>query len=164
MVELAIVLPLFMLLLLGMLDFGDAYNTWIDETHLANEGARLAAVNYSAPGCTNSNVDICLAQYIQANADTTELKNGRTGDSYAPTQSAVRVCISYPQNTANSPATQGLIGDPVLVKVTVDYQWLRYISGRLNIPGGKSTITGQATMRLEQPAPSVAASITSCSS
>ena len=164
MVELAIILPVFMLLLLGMLDFGDAYNSWIDETHLANEGARLAAVNYSVAGCTNANVDICLAQYVQANADTTELKNGRTGDSYAPTQNAARVCISYPQNTANSPATQGQIGDPVQVTVSVDYEWLKYITGRLNIPGGKTTIQGKATMRLEQPAPSAAAAITSCSS
>jgi Flp pilus assembly protein TadG len=164
MVELAIILPLFMLLLLGMLDFGDAYNSWIDETHLANEGARLAAVNYSVAGCTNANVDICLAQYVQANADTTELKNGRTGDSYAPTQNAARVCISYPPNTANSPATQGQIGDPVQVTVSIDYEWLKYITGRLNIPGGKTTIQGKATMRLEQPAPSAAVGITSCSS
>src|SRR5947209_1688940 len=104
-VELALVLPVLMLLLLGMLDFGKAYNGWIDQTHLANEGARLAAVNYGVGGCTNSNPDICLAQYVQQNADTAELKSGRTGDSYAPAQNAAHVCISYPQNTAKTPAT-----------------------------------------------------------
>src|SRR5437660_292654 len=40
--ELALVLPLLLVLLLGMLDFGKAFNDWIDETHLANEGAGLA--------------------------------------------------------------------------------------------------------------------------
>ena len=43
--EFALVLPLLLLLLLGMIDFGKAINYWIDETHLANEGARWAAVN-----------------------------------------------------------------------------------------------------------------------
>jgi len=161
-VELALVLPLLMILLLGMLDFGKAFNSWIDETHLANEGARLAAVNYSVPGCTNSNPDICLAQYIQQGADFSELKSGRSSDAYAPGQNPAQVCISYPQNTANSPATQGLIGDPVQVTVSVDYQWLKYVTGRLSLPGGKTPITGKATMRLEQPAPSAAASIRSC--
>jgi hypothetical protein len=161
-VELAIILPLVMVLLLGMLDFGKAFNSWIDETHLANVGARLAAVNYAAPGCTNANTNICLAQYIQAQADNQELKSGRAGDPYAPTQNAAQVCISYPLNNANSPATQGLIGDPVLVTVTVDYKWLKYVTARLNLPLGTTRITGKATMRLEQPAPSNARTITSC--
>jgi Flp pilus assembly protein TadG len=44
-VEFVLVLPLLLVLLFGMLDFGKAFNYWIDETHLANEGARFAAVN-----------------------------------------------------------------------------------------------------------------------
>ena len=44
-VEFVLVLPLLLLLLIGMLDLGKAFNYWIDETHLANEGARYAAVN-----------------------------------------------------------------------------------------------------------------------
>ena len=43
-----VVLPLLMMLLLGMLDFGKAFNSWIDETHMANVGARLASVGYPA--------------------------------------------------------------------------------------------------------------------
>src|SRR5919201_851538 len=160
--ELAIVMPILMVLVLGMIDFGKAFNSWIDETHLANEGARLASVNYSVPGCTNSNPDICLAQYIQQGADFGELKSGRSSDAYAPAQNAAQVCISYPQNTANSPATQGLIGDPVQVTVSVNYQWLKYVTGRLKLPGGVPPITGKATMRLEQPAPSTAAGVRSC--
>jgi Flp pilus assembly protein TadG len=152
--ELAFVLPLVMILLLGMLDFGKAFNVQIDETHLANEGARLAAVNYSVT-CGQPNPNTCLAQYIQGNADVAELKNGRTGDStYAPNQGAVRVCISYPTNAATS--TAGNIGDPVQVTATVNYAWLKYISGRLSL-GTTTPITGKATMRLERPAPAAGA-------
>jgi Flp pilus assembly protein TadG len=161
-VELAFVLPLLLILLIGMLDFGKAFNSWIDETHLANEGARLAVVNYGVSGCTNSNPDICLAQYIQQNADTPELKSGRSSDSYSPAQNAAQVCISYPLNNAKTPATQGQIGDPVQVTVSVNYKWLNYLTNRLSLPGGTTPITGKATMRLEQPAPVNAASIKSC--
>ncbi len=152
--ELAFVLPLVMILLLGMLDFGKAFNVQIDETHLANEGARLAVVNYSVAGCSQTNTNICLAQYIQGDADVAELKNGRTGDStFAPNQGAMKVCISYPTNAATT--TAGNIGDPVQVTASVNYAWLKYISGRLSL-GPTTPITGKATMRLERPAPAVA--------
>src|SRR5215210_4185151 len=52
-IEFVLLLPLLLVLLFGMLDFGKAYNYWIDETHLANEGARFAAVNKNpGPGAT----------------------------------------------------------------------------------------------------------------
>jgi len=149
--ELAFVLPLVMVLLLGMLDFGKAFHVQIDETHLANEGARLAAVNYRPAGCTPGDEAACLTNYIKADADVAELKTGRTGDkSFAPNQNAVKVCITYLTNAATT--TTGNIGDPVQVTASVDYAWLNYISGRLSI-GPTTPITGKATMRLERPAP-----------
>src|SRR3982751_4555413 len=69
--EMALVLPLLLLLILGMVDFGKAINYWIDNTHLANEGARLAVVN-SNPGsglATPKN----LQQYLLSQADSGEL-------------------------------------------------------------------------------------------
>lgn len=152
--ELAFVLPLVMLLLLGMLDFGKAYNVQIDETHLANEGARLAAVNYSVT-CGQPNPNTCLARYVQGNADVAELVKGRTGDStFAPNQGAAKVCISYPTNAATN--TAGNIGDPVQVTASVNYAWLKYVTGRLKILP-TTPITGKATMRLERPAPAAGA-------
>ena len=90
--ELALVLPLLLLLILGMLDFGKAFNQWMSGTHLANEGARLAAVNYcpnpssdgsgnltcdwSSIGCSASDANLCLAQYID-NQSMGELKSGK---------------------------------------------------------------------------------------
>jgi Flp pilus assembly protein TadG len=152
-VELALVLPLLLVLLLGMLDFGKAFNSWIDETHLANLGARLATVGYPAvvgtcDGSTASNPNTCLTQYIQQGADLAELKSGRTGDAYAPSETAAQVCISYPTNPATN--TVGKVGDPVQVTVQSTYQWLNYLSRR--VPLGATPISGKATMRLERSA------------
>lgn len=153
MVELALVLPLLLVLLLGMLDFGKAFNSWIDETHLANLGARLASVGYPAvvgtcDGSTATNPNTCLTQYIQQGADLKELKSGRTSDPYAPAETAATVCISYPTNPATS--TVGQVGDPVQVTVQVTYQWLNYLSRRVSL--GATPISGKATMRLERSA------------
>ncbi len=145
-VELALVLPLLLVLLFGMLDFGKAFNEWIDETHLANEGARLAAVGYAVAGCTNPNPNVCLTQYIHGSANLPELRSGRAGDPYAGAQSPAQVCISYPTNPATS--SFGQVGDPVQVTVQVTYHWLNYLISWINI--GATPIRGKATMRLER--------------
>ncbi len=46
-VEFALILPILLLLIMGIVDFGRAYNTWMMVTHGAREGARYAAVGYS---------------------------------------------------------------------------------------------------------------------
>ncbi len=128
-VEFALVLPLLLLLLFGMLDFGKAFNYWIDETHLASEGARWAVVNKNPGGGT-------LQQYIQQQSDSAELRNG--GTSWVPTKS--QVCISFPSGTSN-------VGDPVQVTVSVDYNWMPLLGDRLSTTN--VALTGSATMRLE---------------
>jgi hypothetical protein len=151
-VELALVLPLLMVLLLGMLDFGKAFNAWLDGTHLANEGARLAAVNYvpvggwPAAGCSATNPNVCLARHIQQQAITAELRTGRPGDSYALAQNAARVCVSYPRGSTTT------LGDPVQVTVELRYHWLRYLVSELKI--ASTPIVGKAAMRLEALPPS----------
>ena len=153
--ELAFVLPLLLILLLGMLDFGKAFYEWMTQTHLASEGARLAAVNYCpnpssdgsgnltcdwSPGCTDANANVCLAQYIDGQTSG-ELKNGRLASSHAPAQNKSQVCISYPNGTATQ------VGDPVKVTLEVHYQWLNYVTRRLSV--ASTPLTGTATMRLE---------------
>lgn len=151
--ELALVLPLLLVLLLGMLDFGKAFNEWIDETHLANEGARLAAVGYPAvvgacDGSTAANPNTCLTQYIRNGADITELKTGHGGGPYSGAQGAAQVCIYYPMNPSTN--TFGQVGDPVQVSVQVNYHWLNYLVSKISL--ATTPITGQATMRLERQA------------
>jgi len=43
-VEMALILPILVMVLFGIFQFGIAYNNWIALTHAAREGARLAAV------------------------------------------------------------------------------------------------------------------------
>ena len=45
MVEFALVLPILLLLVIGIMDVGKGFRYWLDETHLANQGARWVAVN-----------------------------------------------------------------------------------------------------------------------
>jgi hypothetical protein len=127
-VEFALVLPLLLLLLFGMLDFGRAFNYWIDSTHLANEGARWAVVNHN-PGSGS------LQQYIQQQADTGELRSG--GSAAVP--DPLNVCISFPNG--------GAVGQPVHVTASVTYHWLPFISNRIGVLA--TTVTGSSTMRLE---------------
>jgi Flp pilus assembly protein TadG len=87
-VEFALIAPLLLILLFGMIDFGKAFNYWIDETHLANEGARWAVVNKNPAGSGT------LQQYIQQQADTPELRTGGTASVPNPMQ----VCISFPRS------------------------------------------------------------------
>jgi Flp pilus assembly protein TadG len=118
------------LMLFGMLDFGKAFNYWIDETHLANEGARWAVVNKN-PASSGT-----LQNYIRNQVTSQELRNG--GTSSVP--DAVQVCIEFPSGTSN-------VGDPVRVTLTSTYRWLAVIAARLSIT--QTTITGSSTMRLE---------------
>src|ERR671935_3274307 len=79
--EMALVLPLLLLLILGMVDFGKAINYWIDNTHLANEGARLAAVNKNPAStlpCT-SGAGATLQDYILQQAETVEQRGCAQG-------------------------------------------------------------------------------------
>jgi Flp pilus assembly protein TadG len=130
-VEFTLVLPVLLLVLIGMLEFGRVFNYWIDETHLANVAARFAAVDRNpGPGGT-------LQESVQGQADTDELRNGGT----ASVPAGAEVCITFPDGTSG-------VGDPVEAEVTVDYNWMPFIGDAM---GGVTTTTlkGSATMRLE---------------
>lgn len=127
MVELALVLPIFLLILMGILWFGRAMNYAQDETHLANQAARSAAVDAAAAqfgGCASGST---LQAAVKSCADSGELKNNAT------------LCISFPNGTSN-------IGDPVKVTVSTSYTWIPMLG-----VGPSSTITGSAVMRLDAP-------------
>jgi Flp pilus assembly protein TadG len=136
-VEFALVLPLLLVLLFGMLDFGRAFNYWIDATHLANEGARWAVVNKN-PG-TGS-----LQQFVQQQADTDELRNG--GSSAVP--DPLEVCITFPPDSVTGQS--GVVGAPVKVSASLTYHWLPFLSK--HALGGllSTTVVGSSTMRIEQ--------------
>jgi Flp pilus assembly protein TadG len=126
-VEFAVVLPLLLLIVFGIVDFGRAVNYTNDATHLASEGARWATVD-SNPGAPSS-----LQQYLAGQADSTEMMDN------------AKVCISFPNGSAPQ------AGDPVQVTVSVDFNWTPYISK--SVFGGATgiTLTGKAVMRIERP-------------
>ncbi|WP_407709787.1 TadE/TadG family type IV pilus assembly protein [Arthrobacter nitrophenolicus] len=49
-VEMAIVLPLLLLILLGIIEFGRVYNVQVSLTQAAREGARYAAIHHADAG------------------------------------------------------------------------------------------------------------------
>jgi Flp pilus assembly protein TadG len=132
-VEFALILPFLCLFIVLILDFGRAFNYWIDTTHLASEGARLAAVDSVGPD------PVTLQAYIRSKADTNELKNG--GSRWI--EDPLEVCVN--------PGGTGVVGDPVEVTVTTTYKFLPI--SNLGIPGlgdvADMQIQGKATMRRE---------------
>jgi Flp pilus assembly pilin Flp len=128
--EFALVLPLLLVVLLAILDFGTAFSTWIDQTHLSNEGARWAVVNKNPGGGST------LQDYIRSQADSDQLRNGGSASVPDPMQ----VVICFPNGTSN-------VGDPVEVRTSVDYNWLPFLSNRLSF--ATTTITASSRMRLE---------------
>jgi Flp pilus assembly protein TadG len=130
-IEFAMALPLLLLLILALFDFGRGIFYWLDATHVANEGARLAAV--AGPSQTSCSA---LATYIQQETSG-QLKSGNP--SASGVQSASKVIISFP--LGGTPK----IGDPVTVTVSANFKYVPagYIPGTM-------AINASATMRLEQ--------------
>jgi Flp pilus assembly protein TadG len=142
-IEFALVLPLLLLIMFGMIDFGKAFNYWNDETHLANEAARQAVVN-RCPGCGSGQK---INDWVRTQADSAELRNGGTQSISSP---GVSICIWFPKpDPVNAPIRAHAVGDPVQVVVKAQYNWLAYLVGQ-GLPA-HSDLTGTATMRLEQP-------------
>lgn len=141
--EFALVLPLLLLLLLAIIDFGKAINYWIDETHVANEGVRWAVVNNN-PGSRIS-PPLSLQQYLQQQTDTPELR-GDTQGTQQTTHSA-KICVAFPNPDGTSNASPK-VGDAVQVTVSYKYDWLHYLTAQAGL-GPSTTVVGTATMRLE---------------
>jgi Flp pilus assembly protein TadG len=64
--EFALVLPVFMLLIFGIVDFGMGFHTWITVTNSAREGARLGAVR---------GTEAEIVQRVHDTADTLDAAN-----------------------------------------------------------------------------------------
>ena len=128
--EFAFILPLLLVLVLGIADFGRAFNYWIDSTHLANVAARYAAVNRN-PGAATAQ---SLQRFMELQASAKAMRDGSSQ------QTPVDVCVTFPAG-AN-------VGDPVKVTVSSEWSWLGYLVERTGM-APKSPVRGSATMRLE---------------
>lgn len=134
-VEFALLLVPLLLIIFGIVDFGRAMNYKNELTQVANQAARFAVVNRNPadgttpfPGCSG------LKSYLSnpANVDTKEI--------------ADLIDAGTVQITAGA-----TVGDPVTVRVTVDFNVIPFLgSGAFGIGQPSMSLAGQATMRLEQ--------------
>jgi Flp pilus assembly protein TadG len=154
MTELALVLPLLLVLLIGMVDFGKAINYWIDETHLANSGSRWAVVNYNPgdPAATGVSATKPLQAYIRDQADTAELRGTNQGTQQNAHAAQVNICFYRASDGAIT--TTPAVGDTVKVTVKYRYDWSRFLGAPLPVIGAvlaktATTIGSSSAMRLE---------------
>lgn len=134
-VEFALILPVFLILLFGLIDFGMALNRWVVITNAAREGARLGAV-----GRPPADVE----------TQTIAASNGLLDSS--------TVTVDYQDIGATSYPADG--GDAVVVKVTYDYSTLSPLAGLLNLDS--LTLSACSNMRLERGVPDVVSGGTTC--
>ena len=97
--EMALTLPLLLLVCVGILEFGRAYQTWQVITNAAREGARIAVL----PGMDDTAVRSRVQQYMtigqlpQAASATIAIDRNRTVSvGGTDTASASEVIVNYP--------------------------------------------------------------------
>ena len=83
MTEFALIAPVFLLIIIGLLVFGRVFFYWIEANHTANETARWAVVD--------------------RNPYSTTLQRKAIGASTREFQSDSKVCIDFPPPTAGRP-------------------------------------------------------------
>ena len=123
-VEFTLLLPIFLLLLFAIIDFGMGFYSWITVTNAAREGARLGVV-------------MATAQEIEDRVyQTADLPNEST------------------QMTVTVTNAQGQPGESVVVKVDYDYDLITPLAGLVqffsgNVIGPTLTFNSTAEMRIE---------------
>jgi len=97
-VEMALTLPLMLLVSAGIFEFGRAYQTWQVLTNAAREGARIAVL----PGTTDANITTRVQTYMSdgqlsaAGSASVAIDHDETITVGAGTATASRVTVTYP--------------------------------------------------------------------
>jgi Flp pilus assembly protein TadG len=133
-VELAFVIPLVLLFLFGIIDFGLALNQQNQDTNIANIAAREASLGTATSAqCGGTTYTTLKAWAIcEASATGTPIAN---------------FCVGDIATTAGPTSTTYTSGDPLEVEVTSNFSWMKLITG--HVGNLSSTIGGNATMRIE---------------
>jgi Flp pilus assembly protein TadG len=136
-VELALALPLLLLILVGIFEFARAYSIKQTLVNAAREGARTAVVQSSSGTPNSTTVSTVVTNYLAA--------NNITADS-------IRIEAAAPDGTARASYSAAQSGDAVTVTVKDQYSFL--LVGPVLGLFGKSYRNGvflgsQATMRME---------------
>jgi TadE-like protein len=127
-VEFALIAPLFLLLVVGIIQFGIGLNYWLDLNRIANQGARWAVVDkypncngvVGSPGCTTPT----LVEHLESEPVSGGL------------QPLASICFED--------SVDGAVGEPLTVEVASRFTFLPIMDL------GTITLRGRATMRIEQ--------------
>lgn len=112
-VEMALVMPLLIMLLFGIVEFGRVLNTYMVVTNLSREGARIGAVGGS---------DTAIIDFVKSSAAASGFETSLISISPSPSSiskrargSSVMVTVSYPVDIF-APVIGTIIGDPYVVQ------------------------------------------------
>jgi hypothetical protein len=132
-VEFAAVVPIFLLVVMGIVDFGIGLKTWIQVTNAAREAARYGAIHCSAGEIDGTPVIDLVEQRAIDTADGLEFEAGD---------------ISVSANCDKGHATESL-----QVDVDYDYKLISPLGGLMSTIGGgipsTFTLSSRAEMRIE---------------
>jgi len=138
MVEMAFVLPIFLVLVMGVIDFSWGLKSWISVTNAAREAARYGAVN-----CASANDSADLDGDDDFDADDVEQRGIDTATGLGLTTADVEV----------DDCTPGASGESVVVSIDYDYDLITPLGGLMSMFGGgipnSITLNSNADMRIE---------------
>lgn len=127
-VEFALIAPLFLVLVVGIIQFGIGLNYWLDLNRIANQGARWAAVD-KYPNCSGATSDPeCVTPTLKQYLESEPISGGL--------QAVVGICFDE--------SAAGAVGEPVSVEAATRFQFLPILDLF------EVTLRGKATMRIEQ--------------
>jgi Flp pilus assembly protein TadG len=133
-VELAFVLPILLLLLFGIIDFGLALNNQNQDTNIANIAVREAAVvGTTSTAMCGTTTETSLGAWAQC-------ESAQMGGP-----ALTNVCVN--DIATSTTGTTYTTGDPIEVKISSSFGWLKLITGKVG--NLSSTIGSSATMRVE---------------
>ena len=127
-VEMAVILPVFVTIMLGMIEVGRGLMVGQLMTNAAREGARLAVIN----GTTNSDVSTQVKTFMQGAANV------------AQADTTVNITIS--NTAAAGQLTGATTGDLVTVTVTIPFSKVSYLPANYL---ANVTLSGSSAMRHE---------------
>ena len=128
-VEFTMILPIFLMLLFGLIDFGRGFYTWLLVTNAAREGARVGAVQMDGNAIDTRIYDSFCGNYpTDCGLDPTKL-------------------------TITKSNVQGPRGESVAIDLSYDFDYVTPIGNIIALVSGGSlsepTITAHTSMRLE---------------